>query len=1195
MSLSTHSRTICPWNRALFLALIAAFFSTAVFSQQINVPPPPTYLLSGVVHTQEQIPVPGATLRVSNTDTGQAWVSWTDESGKFELPSLPAGHYHVEVSQLGFGPASQDLQLPLASPVTITIHVATLAELNGPAPSNKPNNAQNPPRPNPSQNNPAQNSNGGGGRRGQAPPPGVMNAIRQGMGGFQQTDLTGQGNDSGLGGPGAVGNPETSAGPNAGGTSSSDVFVMQGAVGQGAAATGPVFFGSPADQGPGGGNFIPGAPGGPQGPGGGGNVFVSRGGPGGGPGGPGGPGGGGAGGPVPFAPGPGGGGGQVTIFGGRGRMARQMVNQVRFSLFDRYENSAFDARPYSITGVQSPKISHYDERVGGALGGPLKIPHIYNGADRTYFFVNYQHEISQTPVDEFSTVPSQDERTGNFCTSSTPVALYSPTSDISGPRMPIGTGPNALCQIPSTDITSASTGLLAFVPLPNVPCPNGVCPTVQNYHLQATTPLNADTVNFHILHTINSKWNLNGGYNLSSQRISTLGNFPDIKGTSSTLGQGVTLGLSHNWSPQFVENYHLNWTRNRVKILSSNSFVNDVAGDLGITGVSEEPINFGIPTVIFTDFSGLNDPVPSLVRNETLRFGDSISWVKKNHTLTFGGEVRRIYLNQTSDPIARGQFNFTGLMTAQLDTNGNPVPGTGDDFADFLIGFPYNTRAQFGDANTYFRSWGFVAFAQDDFRVTKRFTFLYGVRYEAVTPPVELYNHASNLDLSTAIPPTAVDVVTPGGTGDFFGAYPRALLHGDYGNWAPRIGFAWQPFDFKPKTVVRGGYSIFYNESAYNTLAQQYLAYQPPFSVAQNLYTTPTQILTLQNGFPSGPTNLPPCTPQLTTNCTPISNTAGVNPFYKVGYAQLWSLGTETELTHTWLLDLTYTGTKGTNLDLLRSPNRAPLGTNPLHTQDELNIPYATSFYYDQSGANSIYNALQVRLMHHFTSGLMLQATYTFSKSLDNASTIGGTSAVVVQQDGNYAGQYGLSSFDMRHQIRFFSVYELPFGERHRFGNRGWEEKILSNWRMLNIITWHTGTPYTALLGGAASNNSGTGANFSERADQIGNPNIGLCGGPPLAYFNTAAFTAPPAGEYGDAQRDSIEGPCSFSWNFSVGKSFRFGPDQRHHLDARWEINNLTNTPSFTGLSTTLGSTFFGRVTTAGSMRTMDINVRFNW
>ncbi|HUO33647.1 MAG TPA: carboxypeptidase regulatory-like domain-containing protein [Candidatus Acidoferrum sp.] len=1182
-------------SRAFYVALAlagamvcAASYAPRVLAQQGTLPPqppPPVATISGTVHTPEQAPVPGATIRVTDLDNGKAWVSWTDETGKFELPALPIGHYRIEVSQLGFTPATQQIQTPSANPLTITLRVATLAELNGTPTAGTgsarrgknlagANGAAGGRSANASAGNEGAYGGSGGGRRG-APPPGVMNALRQGMGGFQQTELTGEGGASeASNGSEASESASGAAGALAG--NSSDVFVLQGAVGQGATTNLPNFAGGPGEFGPEG-SFIPGSPGENGGPG---RGF--------GPGGPqfGGPGQGGpGGGPGPREGGPPPG----AIFRMRGRMARQMVNRVRFTLFDRYENSVWDARPYSITGVESPKISHYTERVGGAMGGPLIIPDIYNGADRTFFFVNYQHQTSQTPVDMFSTVPTADERTGNFCNSSTPVELFDPNSNISGPRTPLGNG----CQIPT--INPAAEGLLAFIPLPNVPCPTGsACPTIQNYHLQATTPLNSDTVNFHVLHTINAKWNVNGGYNLNSQRIDTLGNFPDIKGTETTLAQAVSLGLTHNWTPELVESTTVNWSRNRVQVLSDNSYVNNVAGDLGITGVSTDPINFGIPAINLNDFSGLNDPVPSRVRNQTLRFGDSLTWVHAKHTFTFGGEVRRIELNQTSDPIARGQFTFTGLMTAQLDANGNPVPGTGNDFADFLIGLPYNTRTQFGDANTYFRSWGFVGFAQDDFRVNRRFTFLYGVRYEAVTPPVELFNQIANLDLNAAA--TAVDVVTPDGSGNFFGTYPRALVHGDYGNWAPRIGFAWQPFTFKPKTLVRGGYSIFYDESIYDTLAQQYLAYQPPFSVSRNLFSSATQVLTLQNGFPaSGPSNLPTCSPEITTNCTPISNTAGVNPNYKVAYAQLWSLGTETELTHTWLLDLTYTGTKGTNLDLLRAPNRAPLGTNPLDTQNLLQIPYATSFYYDQTGANSIYNALQVRLMHHFTSGLLLQAVYTFSKSLDNASTIGGTSAVVVQQDGNYAGQYGLSSFDMRHQFRLFSMYELPFGERHRYGNRGWEEKVLSNWRVLNIVTWHTGAPYTALLGGAASNNSGTGANFSERADQAGDPNIGVCGGAPLAFFNTAAFTSPPAGQYGDAQRNSIEGPCSFSWNFSVGKSFRFGPDQRRRFDARWEINNLTNTPTFTGLGTTLGSTFFGRVTSAGSMRTMDINLRFNF
>ncbi|HVB55592.1 MAG TPA: hypothetical protein VNE63_04040 [Candidatus Acidoferrales bacterium] len=124
-------------------------------------------------------------------------------------------------------------------------------------------------------------------------------------------------------------------------------------------------------------------------------------------------------------------------------------------------------------------------------------------------------------------------------------------------------------------------------------------------------------------------------------------------------------------------------------------------------------------------------------------------------------------------------------------------------------------------------------------------------------------------------------------------------------------------------------------------------------------------------------------------------------------------------------------------------------------------------------------------MVHRFTHGITLQGMYTYSKSLDNASSIGGSAPVVVQQDGNYAAERGLSSFDMRHQFRLFSVYELPFGERSRWANHGWKEHALGNWRLLNIVTWHTGTPLTALLGGSAANNSGTGSNFSERADRL--------------------------------------------------------------------------------------------------------------
>ena len=1158
-------------GKSSVLLVVSVLVTFSLSAQQLS---QPSSSIAGVVRTAEGSPVPGATVRLISPETNKVWLSWTDDFGKFEFPQMPSGKYRIEASQLGFVQATMETQVPAASPapISVVLRVATLAEL---AAGSKPPGAKAPAAgrnrsTGSGENSAAQSANGqgpgtrGGGRqgnggRGQAVPAGVTNAIREGLasaGGFEQTDLTGEGTNpqtsetNGSANENAQAQAALSASANSNATS--DSFLLQGTVGQGFASGGP--------GGNGLGGLIPGTPGDQNGRFGGGRgqgpgqLFGQGGGGGGGQGGFGGPGGG----------GPGGGGNG----GGRGgRLGRQTVNRVRFSFYDRFDSSAFDAKPYSITGNEVPKPSHYDDRFGASLGGPLKIPHIYDGSNKTYFFINYQHDIQSSALDTYSTVPTATERTGDFC--GLGVTLFDPFSNFAGPRTPLGNG----CQIPN--INSAAAGLLTFYPEPNLPG------SVQNYLLQTTVPVNSDILSIHILHTINAKFSLNGGYNLSSTRQDTFGSFLSTAGSESTLNQSVTLGLSHNWTPHLVESTQLSWSRSRTQILSDNSFKNDVAGDLGINGVSTDPMSFGIPAINFTSISGLNDPLPSLVRNQTLRFSDSLKWVHLKHTFTFGGEIRRIQLNADSSPQPRGRFNFTGVLTSQLDASGQPItarPGTQQyyELADFLIGLPYSTTVQYGP-NAYLRSWDFIAYGQDDFRINKQFTLLFGARYEAATPPVDVYDRIANLDLNSAA--TQVGVVTPGQTGPFSGAFPRSLVHGDYGNWAPRIGFAWVPKSIKPKTVVRGGYSIFYNEAIYNTLAQQYLEYEPPFATSQNLITSATQVLTLQNGFPAS--NI-------------ISNKGGIDPFYKDGYAQIWTLGTETSFSQNWILDLTYTGTKGTNLDLLRAPNRAPLGTSPLNTQNELQIPSANSFYFDQSGANSIYNGLQVRLVHRFTKGVSLQAFYTFAKSLDNASTIGGTNPIVVQQDLNFAAERGLSSFDVRHQVRVASLYELPFGEHHRYGNSGAARHILSNWRLQNIVTWQTGNPVTAYLGGLASDN-GTGASFSLRADQIGNPNLGICGGSPLAFFNTAAFATPPPTSFGNERRGAIEGPCKFNWNASLGKSFRFGPQERHHLDIRWEVQNLSNSPSFSGLSTSLGSSSFGRVTGAGTMRTMDITARYNF
>ena len=319
------------------------------------------------------------------------------------------------------------------------------------------------------------------------------------------------------------------------------------------------------------------------------------------------------------------------------------MNRVRFSFYDRYTNSAFDARPYSITGNEFPKVSNYDERFGGNMGGPLKIPHIYDGSNKTYFFVNFQHETQQAGVRHLLNRAHRGRTQRKFLRP----GHHALQSVFKSSR----TAHAARQWLPDSHHQSRRRRrLLAYIPLPNVPGQ-----TAQNYLLQSTVPHNTDGVNIHVLHTINAKFNVNGGYNFNSTRQDTLGTFPDIRGAHTSRSQSVDLGLTHNWSPKLIENTHLNWSRSRTQTLSANSYVNDVAGDLGIAGIATDPIDYGFPGISFSSFTGFNDPDPvARAQSNSARLRRVYAGFTISTRLTFGGEVRRIELNSDSNPNPRG-------------------------------------------------------------------------------------------------------------------------------------------------------------------------------------------------------------------------------------------------------------------------------------------------------------------------------------------------------------------------------------------------------------------------------------------------------------------------------------------------------------------------------------------------------------
>jgi trimeric autotransporter adhesin len=1220
-------------NRFGFVFFFVLLFPCAPTRAQQTTPPPeqsasaeavPTAAATGIARTPNGVPIPGATLRLVETSSGRAWVSWTDENGRFDLPGLPLGHYRIEISQLGFEDATQEFDLgDTPGTINLTLKVASLQAIEAAAsPAQNPAQARagagagtpaNAPA-NAGASNTGQGTGGGGFRRrrsqgeggpgtyqsqngqngaaaqgGAATGTGGPGAGGQGFGGrrgaFQQVILNNQAGGEGQQGEGGpegemAGNGEQ--GP-LGQASSSDAFLMNGTVGQGDQNAG--FGGFP----PGGGVILQG-PGnaGPNGFGGTGGTFNggapianpggagAPGAPGGGFGGAGGPGGPGGGPAIAFRgpgggrPGPGGRGappqGGVPALYGMQRVLRQRINRIRASFYNEYSNSAFNARPYSLTQPNAPKIPSWSERIGGNLGGPLVIPHLYDGHDKTFMFVNFDSTWARNAVDQFSTVPTAAERGGNFCDRGAQLYIPNP-ADLNGPRTPAG------CDI-SSYLNPTALGLLQYIPEPNLPG------FVENYHLQTRVPTQQDRLNARVLHTISPKLNARVIYGFSQSDNHAFQSFPDFESDVGTRGQSLTLGLTQNLSRSWINDSQLIFSRNRVQTLDNFAFTTDVAAALGITGVSTAPIDWGVPQLSFNNFTKAAPAVPSLVRNQTYRFVDAVTYMLPKHTLTFGAEVRRIENNTNSDQTPEGLFTFSGLLTSLIGPNGQPVPGTGLDFADFLLGYADSTNVRFGNPSDYFRSWGTAGYVSDDWRARSDFTLQFGVRYEFFTPPTELYGHLSNLDYDPATVQAAV--VVPGEAGPFSGALPNSLIRPNYNNWSPRLGIAWRPpirsLQGSHSTVVRAGYGVFYNESIYTQLLSE-LANQPPWSTSELRITEPQEVLTLENGFPAA-----------VSGRNTIQNTYAVNPNYKIGYAQIWNLSVETNIANNTAFVLTYTGTKGTNLDLLYAPNR----TTPGSLSPAGPVANAGDFIYDTSGANSIYNSLQVRLQKRLSHGIMINGTYTYATSIDDASSIGGGAPIVVQDSQNLVEEYGLSSFAIRHQARINYLYELPFGQGHRFAQKGLTGALFGNWRFSGNIGAQTGTPYTAEVMGTSAANVGGGGIFATRADEICNPNAGALGAA-LDFFNTACFVVPQAGQLGNAGRNTIIGPGMFIWNAQIAKTFLLGRDQQHRLDFRWEVTNLTNTPNLTGLSTLVNSATFGQVTGAGAMRAMNIVMRFTF
>jgi hypothetical protein len=842
--------------------------------------------------------------------------------------------------------------------------------------------------------------------------------------------------------------------------------------------------------------------------------------------------------------------GQYASFGNRRRSQPTYTG----SVFVRLENSALDAAPYSLNGHAEPKPSYAIGSFGLNVGGPLNIPKILH-YPRASFYLTYQGTLSRNPYSQQSSVPTLAEREGDFSqtfVNNTPVMVFDPVTHAPFPND----------VIPATRIAAASAGLLQYFPLPTY---SGL---VQNYAIVTSVPNNSNNLGLRLNLPVSNKDRLN--YNIQFQnRDSKTEQLFGFRDSTSGYGVSAAAGWSHSFAPRFNNSANFTFSRNTNH---TNPYFADgvnVEGDLGIGGGLQNPLNYGPPNLSFTNLGGLSDSAPALTHNQTANFTDTLTYVlHRRHNLGIGFLFRRTDADSLNYQNARGSFTFSGLLTSQLNAEGNPVAGTGFDFADFLLGLPQSSSLQYGDGNYNLRSWATGWYARDDWRPSRGLSINVGLRYEYFAPYTELNGHLADLLVYPGF--TGVSVVTPGAAG-----LPSSLIKPDTHAFSPRLGFAWRP-SAKASTVIRGGYSIFYSPSAYSQLGT-YLATQPPFSTNLSLTTSSAIPLTIQDGFPIIPSQT-------------IPNTFAVDPNFKLAYAQTWSFAVQNSLPHGFLLELEYIGTKGTDLPVAEQPNRPLPGTSVLNTQEQLQIPYATSFTYETSQANSTFNAGQVRFTRRFARGVSWVMLYTRSKSIDDASSFSGPGGTVVQFIDNLNLERGLSSFDQRNNLQTTFLLSSPVGVHGLLRNGGWATRTLAGWTVNGTFTAASGTPLTALVAGNLSNTAGLAGSGSTRAEATGLP-ISAAGYP---YFNLAAFTTPPPGDFGNAGRDTITGPFRISFNSALNRAFRFG-DTRRQLQLRLSATNALNHVAITSFGTTVNSATYGLPTAATAIRTVQLLMRFSF
>ena len=797
------------------------------------------------------------------------------------------------------------------------------------------------------------------------------------------------------------------------------------------------------------------------------------------------------------------------------------ANQTHGTAYEFFRNRVTDARNFFAPPTET-RPQYQRNQFGGSLGGPL-------ARNRTFVFADYEGRRVREGITLISNVPTALERVGDFSRSN--VFAIDPFAQI----------PFAGNVIPKNRLNPVGLAIAALYPLPDRSVPG------QNYVSSPAQRDRDDHFDLRLDHNLGLSDELSFRYSFGDRNLfepfsaSSLVAVPGFGNNVPRRAQNAVASHTHIFTPNLLNDLRLGFNRIAAGVFQQNMATN-LNQQVGLPSISSNPRDFGLSQISILGYSTLGDEAhnPQHSATSIYQVSDTATWARGKHLVKAGVDLRWLQQNAFRDEESRGFLNFLGV--------------TGNALAEMLLGLPSYTGAARLDNPEHLRTHSAYGFVQDAWRVRPDLTLTAGLRYEYNSPPVDARDRANLFDPATQ---ALVQVGT--------GGVPRGGSQPDRNNFAPRLGLAWRPGH--RNTVVRAGYGVYYDQSSLAT--GEGLYFNAPYFDFKLYFPFGQLPLSLSDPFPA---NFPIPYP---------SSALAVQRNLRTAYTQQWNFNLQQEVGRDRIVELAYAGSKGSKLlgaRDLNQPNPSPQPNNPRP------LPQFADINILESSGNSSYQSLQARFQQTFHRGLTALASYTWSKSIDDASSFFASAgdANFPQDSRNTRAERALSNFDLRHRFSLSYSFDLPFGKG----------RFLGGWQTYGIWTFQTGRPFTvALLPNFDNSNTGQsilgfGANDRPnvlRAAALANPS-------PQRWFDTTAFALPPFGSFGNAGRNILSGPGYQSANVSLMKNARIA--ERANLQIRVEAFNLLNRTNLGLPDNFFGSPTFGSIQSAQSPRRVQFGAK---